>query len=116
MAVPHATRFVDPRAIDGVEDLRAARIGPLAPRRHDAADPGHELATRRHLSAQIRQLEVRVRVDQAGQHRDVAEVDDLRAVGGTRFPRAERRRRGRASTATQPSRIGGSPIGRIQAA
>ena len=36
-----------------------------------------ELGGRRHLVAQVRQLEVRVRVDQAGQERDLAEIDDV---------------------------------------
>ena len=61
-----------------------------------------------------------VGVDQAGQDRDVAEID-VSAVGVAGAGRCGAPTRRRAtmrprSTATQPSRIGGAPIGRIQAA
>ena len=107
------------RPIDGLEDLGAQRIGTLPPRGHHAADPGHELGRRRHLVAQVGQLEVRVRVDEAGQHGDLAEVDFRRAAcdaDARARPYAAARRCGRDRR--RPSRRGSAAraIGRIQAA
>ena len=47
----------------------------LPPCSHDRTDPGEKLRRRRHLVAQVRQLEMRMRVDQPRQHGDLTEVD-----------------------------------------
>ena len=116
-AVPHAHRLVrSPRSI-AVEDLRRCRIGPLPPRRHHAANPRRRTREAGGTCvAQIRQLEMRVRVDEAGQHGDVAEIDLAPRRGRADRPRRPSATMRPRSTATQPSRIGGAAIGRIQAA
>ena len=114
IAVPHATHSRSAASI-GVEDLLAARIGALAPRLHHAADPGHELRGRRHLVAQIRQLEMRVRVDEAGHHRDITEIDRPPPPCATRL--RARRSAPLPTVDERASRSIGAPlIGRIQAA
>ena len=95
--------------ISAAARIRTARAAPPSRRGSRSTNSRR----RRHLVAQVRQLEVGVRVDQAGQDRDVAEIDvgAPRSRGRRSAPAGRRRRCGRRSTATQPSRIGGSAIG-----
>ena len=90
------------------------RVRPAAAARHDAADPGDERRAGRHGLAQVRQLEVGVRVHEARQDgRRGRDPRRARRSLGSRRPKATIRPR---STATQPSRIGGSAIGSTHAA
>ena len=63
------------RRLDAAHDLGRLRIRTLAPRRDDLANPADEIGGRRHLVAKVRQLEVRVRVDQPRKDGHVAEFD-----------------------------------------
>ena len=83
IAVPQANRFAD-GAIDRLPDLWRIRIGPLSPRGHQSANPFDERGRRRHLVAQIRELEMGVRVDETRHHRHVSQLDVAGAVGGRR--------------------------------
>ena len=70
------------------------------------ANPGDELGRRRHLVAQIGQLEVRVRVDQAGQDRHLARDRLLARPIGRAVPTPRSRPVHRDP---RRSRIGGRP-------
>ena len=56
-------------------------IRVLAPRRHHRANPLDEAGAGWHAPAQIRQLEMRVGVDQPWHHHDVAQIDVARVIG-----------------------------------
>jgi len=72
--------------VHGFENVRGGRGRPLPPRRHDRTDPDGKFRRRRHLAAQVRQFEVRVRVDQPRKQGNVAEVHFARFRVGRRAP------------------------------
>jgi hypothetical protein len=79
---PAAERVLD------APQRRPAHARLLAPL-GDAGEPGREVAPVGHRAAEVRQVEVAVRVDQARQERRLGQVDDrlgLRRVGGRADP------------------------------
>src|SRR5262249_44019470 len=55
-------------------NLPRLRVGALTLRRNHLANPRHERRGRGHLIAEVRELQMRVRVDEAGQDHHVPEI------------------------------------------
>ena len=104
-----AHRFVDPVSGRPRRSSRRLRIGiaAAAPRRRRGSRPRNRVPGGTSF-AQIRKLEMRVRVDEPGQDGDATEVARRRREGPStaRAPMTRPR-----STPTHPSRIGGAAIG-----